>query len=169
LVGHADVCLSLDCYCFDQACVGALCQRVTQANGGTFGIALENEAFAPSASARALRRQRAEAWKQFDGVSVHHAGSLDCCEFGGLLEPLDAIHTKVASDVREIRSAQNLVQADDVPQHSQDWVAIGKSRVPIKTPQRVGDGSALLAARNDIHLIDDAPASRQVGRGAAGM
>jgi len=41
--------------------------------------------------------------------------------------------------------------------------------VPIEPSQRVGDRPPLLAARDDVHLVDDAPAPRQVRRRSAGV
>jgi hypothetical protein len=41
--------------------------------------------------------------------------------------------------------------------------------VPIETPDCVDNGPALLTAGNDVHLVDDVPAPRQVWRRTAGV
>jgi hypothetical protein len=101
---------------------------------------LENEKFAASRSAADLfRRESAKTREQLDGGPTHHPSALDSRKFGGLLKPLDTIHCQVAAEVGKVRSEQDLVQTDDVPQHPQYGVAVREGGVPIESPKRLGD------------------------------
>jgi len=82
--------------------------------------ALEKDTLAPRQLAGCFGTNAPKRGEQLDGCAAHHPSSLIRRKFGGLLEPLDAVHAQVVADVGEVRSEQDLVQADNISEHPQD-------------------------------------------------
>src|SRR6266850_2389799 len=68
-----------------------------------------------------------------------------------------------------IRSEQDLVKPDGRAQHIEHRISPRQRRVPIEAAESLGGRASYLAARDYIHLIDDAEAAGKIRNRAASV
>src|SRR6266853_499390 len=106
--------------------------------------------------------QGLQTGKKASRIAFENGALSQMIQLGALRNPVFRVYSQVSTQVREIRTKQNLINPRYIAQHAKDGVGCRESRIPIGATEHVSRGTALLRTFDESHLIDDRKARCKV-------